>query len=200
MLINPIDELVAAYPNLASALDCCNRIQEYITGEQRHEIRSISTMNSSKVAKDFVPTLDDAKLAIQIKGADAGWSADRTVLHKIDIQCDKSTLSIIVGPVGCGKTTLLKLILGEVIMTSGSVALSTDSVAYCDQTSFIANQTFRENIVGPLDFDADWYVSCTDACALDVDFQSLDRGDETIVGSKGNALSGGQKQRIVSIS
>lgn len=197
MLINPVDELVAAIPNFTSALDCCNRIQEYITGEQRHEIRSFPATNSPEIETASVPTPDDANLAIQIKDADVGWSADRTVLHEISMQVNRSALSIIVGPVGCGKTTLLKLMLGEVMMTTGSISLFTDSIAYCDQTSFIANQSIRENIVGPSDYDADWYGSCVYACALDIDLQALAKGDETIVGSKGNALSGGQKQRLV---
>lgn len=105
---------------------------------------------------------------------------------------------MIVGPVGCGKSTLLKAILGEVPCMAGSVHLSSDRVAFCDQTPWHMNETIRNSIVTTSEFDEQWYATVIRACALEEDLRQLPRGDQTVIGSKGVALSTGQSQRVVS--
>lgn len=46
--------------------------------------------------------------------------------------------------------------------------------------------------------EARWYKSVVKACALDRDFEELEAGELSLVGSKGVSLSGGQKARVVS--
>ena len=106
-------------------------------------------------------------------------------------------LAIVVGPVGCGKSTFLKGILGETSGFEGHVHLSSFDVAYCDQTPWIMNGSIRENIIADSEVDEAWYHSVLRACALEVDLRNLEDGDDTIVGSKGIKLSGGQRQRLV---
>ncbi|KAK4863967.1 hypothetical protein LT330_010322 [Penicillium expansum] len=141
-----------------------------------------------------MPEMPD--LAILVDHADAGWSEDAVVLHDLSVKIRPSTLTMIVGDVGCGKSALLKLLLGEIVLIKGSVTLTTDEIAYCNQTPFLTNQSIRENIIGALEYDDDWYQRCIDACALNVDLKDLASGDNTMIGSKGIALSGGQKQRL----
>jgi ABC-type bacteriocin/lantibiotic exporter with double-glycine peptidase domain len=106
-------------------------------------------------------------------------------------------LTVILGPVGCGKSTILKAILGEATIFNGSVWVSTKELAYCDQSPWVSNGSVRENIVSGTHFDAAWYNTVIHACALQVDLLQLSDGDATNVGSKGISLSGGQKQRLV---
>lgn len=134
---------------------------------------------------------------IELQQVNAGWSADKTVLHNLSVRIPAGTLTSIVGPVGCGKSTLLQVLLGEGILQSGSVTLRTDHIAYCDQTPFLPNRSIKQNIVGTSQFDQEWYATCLKACALDFDVCQLPNGDMSLVGSKGITLSGGQKQRLV---
>ncbi len=111
------------------------------------------------------------------------------------------SLTIVVGPVGGGKSTFLKGLAGEAPLASGQMFIRYPTMSICEQTTWLANASIRENIVGesPPD-DDEWYKAVVKACALEPDLARLPQGDSTIVGSKGIRLSGGQKQRIVSSS
>ncbi|EGX91989.1 ABC transporter, putative [Cordyceps militaris CM01] len=106
------------------------------------------------------------------------------------------TVAMIFGPVGCGKTTMLNVILGEATISHGDVKLASDSISYCSQVPWIQNMTIRLNIVGQKKFDATKYARVIYICALDDDLQQMPDGDETIAGTDGCNLSGGQKSRI----
>ncbi|KAH8700537.1 putative multidrug resistance protein [Talaromyces proteolyticus] len=216
ILIDPVNELVAIGPNLAMALDCFNRIQEYVTQEKRVDYRDFSCYRDDNNSTDANPapkrkneigakgaaalsTLEEEPTAgteIQLINVDVGWARKTLTLQNLSLTIDPLSLNIVIGDVGSGKSTFLKLLLGEVMILKGSVRLGTDEIAYCDQTAFVRNQSIRENIVGPLNYDSEWYSTCIKACALDVDIQTMPQMDSTVVGSKGIALSGGQKQRI----
>lgn len=60
----------------------------------------------------------------------------------------------------------------------------------------IVDGTVRENILLGRPFDSDFYNSIVNACGLNVDFQQLRDGENTIVGDRGVQLSGGQRARI----
>lgn len=197
VLISPVNELVAAVPNLTAALECCSRIQQYATGKKRIDFRTLIRSRDVSDGEMRLKSVENSTSIIELKQVHAGWSPDQTVLRGISMQMSAGTLTIVVGPIGCGKSTLLQILLGEGILHSGSVNLSTDDIAYCDQTPFLTNRSIRENILGNLDYDQEWYDSCLRACALDVDIHQFSGGDKSLVGSKGIALSGGQKQRLV---
>lgn len=100
--------------------------------------------------------------------------------------------------VGSGKSTLLKAILGELEQVSGIRRLDpATKIAYCDQEPWLLDRSIRENIIGSLYFDAAWYRTVIEACALAQDIAQFPDGDETGVGSQGSALSGGQRARVV---
>lgn len=100
---------------------------------------------------------------------------------------------------GSGKSTLLKAILGEVEQVSGFRRIRPNlRIAYCDQEPWLLDQSIKDNIVGSLPFDREWYDTVVDASALLQDITGLPKGDDTGVGSSGSAMSGGQRARIVS--
>lgn len=109
------------------------------------------------------------------------------------------SLTIAIGPVGCGKSTFLKAILGETAFLLGKIALQTTEVAYCAQDPWLINGSIRDNIKGMSNdsLDEEWYSAVLASCSLDLDLAQMQHGDKTVVGSKGIKLSGGQKQRIV---
>ena len=195
MLISPVNELVGAIPNLSAALECCSRIQNYATSKKKVDFRKLTCERS--VSEKESENHERVVSVIEFEQVNAGWSVDKTVLHDLSMQMSAGMLTIIVGPIGCGKSTLLQILLGEGMLHSGSVTLSSNDIAYCDQTPFLTNSSIRQNVLGNLDYDQEWYDSCLRACALDVDIRQFSDGDKTLVGSRGIALSGGQKQRLV---
>lgn len=101
--------------------------------------------------------------------------------------------------VGSGKSTLLKAILGEIEHISGTRQMRRGlRIAFCDQEPWLLDQSVKENIIGSLPFEEEWYGRVVEACALGQDITGFAEGDDTGVGSGGSALSGGQKSRVVS--
>ncbi len=164
------------------------------------EMTSPGTEKSSLIG---TPHEDDplSRLAAMIvQDGSFGWDKEnKPLLQSINISVPKGKLTMLVGPVGCGKSTLIKALLGEAITMTGSVQLSSLSIAFCDQTPWHMNGSVQQSIIGISRLDELWYASVIHACALDEDLRQLSRGDQTVIGSKGIALSGGQSQRIVSL-
>ncbi|KAJ4459649.1 Multidrug resistance-associated protein [Paratrimastix pyriformis] len=107
----------------------------------------------------------------------------------------RGDLMAVVGPVGCGKSSLLASMLGELHCLEGEFVLK-GKVAYVPQTPWILNATVQDNITFGLPFDPDRYAAVLRACCLEPDIAILPAGDKTEIGEKGINLSGGQKQRI----
>ena len=130
-----------------------------------------------------------------------GWDqASRAPVTTTLGQSSHGSLTIVVGPVGSGKSTFLKALIGETYTLNGKLSLWATRIAFCDQTSWLTNSTIRRNIVGESGvYDEWWYNTVVHACDLETDFAQHSHGDQTMVGSRGVKLSGGQKQRIVCV-
>jgi ABC-type multidrug transport system fused ATPase/permease subunit len=134
---------------------------------------------------------------IVAESGSCGWDKDKTpTLINLNFKIKEGTLTMIVGPVSSGKSTLLKALLGETPASRGLQRSFYTEVAYCDQSVWLVNGTLRENIIHGSDYDPMWYNQVVQACDLEADIANMALGDETIVGSKGMSLSGGQQQRV----
>jgi ATP-binding cassette, subfamily C (CFTR/MRP), member 1 len=190
------------------------RIQQFLGSDECFDTRvfnkspsSPSSSSSSSSSNSTKGGKDDDESAIILQDTDVGWepaSAEKPAqLRGLILHLPRHKLSLIIGPVGCGKSTLVQTLLGELPALAGSIRFGTgfDSVAYCAQSAWHMNGTVREAIVGvEAVFDANWYDRVVYACALKQDFGELPAGDASRIGSGGIALSGGQSQRIVCIS
>ncbi|KII86412.1 hypothetical protein PLICRDRAFT_144122 [Plicaturopsis crispa FD-325 SS-3] len=110
-------------------------------------------------------------------------------------------INLVVGPTGCGKTSLLMALLGEMhFIATGPESwynLPRDGgVAYAAQESWVHNETIRDNILFGSPYDEARYDKVIYQCALRRDIDLFEAGDATEVGEKGLTLSGGQKARI----
>ncbi|XP_019631605.1 PREDICTED: multidrug resistance-associated protein 4-like [Branchiostoma belcheri] len=104
-------------------------------------------------------------------------------------------LVAVVGPVGGGKASLLKVISGELPTVTGKVH-RLGSLAFASKEPWIFPGTVRDNIVFGSEFHPERYRKVVAACGLAKDVRRLSEGDLTLVGDKGATLSGGQKARI----
>uniref|UniRef100_A0A8C9ZX93 ATP-binding cassette, sub-family C (CFTR/MRP), member 9 n=1 Tax=Sander lucioperca TaxID=283035 RepID=A0A8C9ZX93_SANLU len=129
------------------------------------------------------------------------WGSNLSTLSDINICIPTGQLTMIVGQVGCGKSSLLLAMLGEMQTLGGSVYWSNSepnrySVAYATQKSWLLNATVEENITFGSPFNKQRYKTVIDACSLQPDIDLLPFGDQTEIGERGINLSGGQRQRI----
>ncbi|KAF9557780.1 hypothetical protein EC968_007434 [Mortierella alpina] len=117
------------------------------------------------------------------------------VLHDVSFTINRGSLTVVVGRVGQGKSSLAGALLGEMYKYSGSV-VAYGSLAYVAQSAWILNDSVRNNILFGHEYDKERYLQVIKACALIPDFKMLVNGDQTLIGEKGINLSGGQRQRI----
>uniref|UniRef100_A0A670YYE1 Multidrug resistance-associated protein 1 n=1 Tax=Pseudonaja textilis TaxID=8673 RepID=A0A670YYE1_PSETE len=131
--------------------------------------------------------------SVSVKGASFSWS--RTEPPVLNLAIPDSSLVAVVGQVGCGKSSLLSALLGEMEKQEGHVSLR-GSVAFVPQQAWIQNATLMENILFGRELDGRHYQRVVEACALLPDLELFPSGDQTEIGEKGVNLSGGQKQRV----
>ncbi|KAF5855853.1 hypothetical protein ETB97_008317 [Aspergillus alliaceus] len=199
LLTQPLSQLFQSVPELVSGLACLGRIQAFLELEPRQDYRQplVEAQNCGmeKSSEQFNLKPTDC---IIIRDANFGWEADKFVLNNINTRIPASSLTMVIGPVGSGKSTFCKALLGEIPFSQGSVgtSISPRHVGFCEQTAFLWNGTIRENIVGFTPFDRERYDQVIEATSLRFDLATLSQGDQTNIGSDGVALSGGQKQRL----
>ncbi|XP_073336599.1 ATP-binding cassette sub-family C member 9 [Pagrus major] len=138
-------------------------------------------------------------VAVKVSNGFFTWGSSLSTLSNINIRIPTGQLTMIVGQVGCGKSSLLLAMLGEMQTIEGRVYWSNKnrySVAYATQKSWLLNATVEENITFGSPFNKQRYKAVIDACSLQPDIDLLPFGDQTEIGERGINLSGGQRQRI----
>ncbi|XP_019399967.1 PREDICTED: ATP-binding cassette sub-family C member 9 isoform X5 [Crocodylus porosus] len=143
--------------------------------------------------------LEIGDIAIKVINGYFSWGSGLATLSNINIRIPTGQMTMIVGQVGCGKSSLLLAILGEMQTLEGKVHWSNRnrySVAYAAQKPWLLNATVEENITCGSPFNKQRYKTVTDACSLQPDIDLLPFGDQTEIGERGINLSGGQRQRI----
>lgn len=204
LLTVPLSQIFQSTPELVSGLACLGRIQAFLECENRHDFRKVLVdrkRESEKISTGNAVSPDmqqESSSAVVVQTGKFGWEEDNFVLRDVNVKVPKSSLTIVVGPVGSGKSTLCKALLGEIPFGESSVSLSTrcNHVGFCEQAAFLYNGTVRDNIVGFSPFDNERYAEVINATSLVFDLATLPLGDETNIGSDGIVLSGGQKQRV----
>ncbi|XP_051056069.1 ATP-binding cassette sub-family C member 3 [Phodopus roborovskii] len=134
--------------------------------------------------------------AITVHNGTFTWIHDLPpTLHSLNFQIPKGALVAVVGPVGCGKSSLVSALLGEMEKLEGTVCVK-GSVAYVPQQAWIQNCTLQENVLFGQPMNPKRYQQALETCALMTDLDVLPGGDQTEIGEKGINLSGGQRQRV----
>ena len=181
-------------PALWQAIACFDRIEAYC------EKCTPSSANNEDEAQPVPSSEKFLPFLVSFKDADIAWSSDKDpVLRHVNLIIHQG-ITMVVGPVGCGKSTLVESILSQHMVKDGSRRASFSRAAYCPQVPWIMNDTIRANIIAFHEFDRAWYDFTCEACGLQQDLAALVEGDMHLAGSGGISLSGGQKQRIVSHS
>lgn len=209
LLATPLSVLFQSIPTLMAAFTCLGRIQVFLESEERRDYRDSNPSSTqveadtaqSAIAKGKSKAIARPIYAIEISGGFFAWKPDRQVLTSIDLKIPSAALTIIIGPVASGKSTLCKALLGETPVAHGTTRTNFSScsnrIGYCDQAPYLSNATIRENIVGFSQFKKNRYDEVVEAAMLRHDLDVLlPEGDHTQIGTDGITLSGGQKQRV----
>eukprot|EP01155_Anaeramoeba_flamelloides_P009729 Anaeramoba_flamelloidesa198_170.p1 GENE.a198_170~~a198_170.p1 ORF type:complete len:1439 (+),score=398.63 a198_170:113-4429(+) len=195
---------IAAY---VQGLVSWKRIKQFLNSEELGE--SERQLQNNRIESGQEDEFKDEDIIIKIRDACFNWDGVREDQDEIDIEeiiesetLENITLDIlpqmltmVVGPVGSGKSALLSAILGEIPRTGGAINVK-GSMAYSPQEPWIQNATVKDNILLYKEMNNNRYDKVIKCCALEQDLNILPAGDLTEIGEKGVNLSGGQKARI----
>lgn len=175
--------------------------------DKKNSKRNGMVQNGAKVEEEVehllavkrVVNMESDKKGIVMEGVTARWvvSEDESNVGvtAVSATVEKGRLCVVIGPVGCGKTTLLQVILGELEVDEGIVQIN-GLISYAAQEPWLFEGSVRNNILFMEEYDEQRYLDVVRVCALERDFQLFPHGDQTIVGERGISLSGGQKARV----
>ena len=150
--------------------------------------------------------------SIELRGVGFKYpgSASPFVIDGLDLVIPPGKTTAIVGESGCGKTTLIKLMLGFYIPQRGQLLLSGHDVADIDrdqwlahcavvmQSGYLFSDTIAANIaLGGDDIDMHRVAHAAAIAGLDSFIDTLPMGYATRIGATGMDISGGQKQRLL---
>jgi ATP-binding cassette, subfamily C, bacterial len=147
--------------------------------------------------------------AVRFDGVAFGYPGAAPVLNDVWAEIPAGRITMVTGPSGAGKTTLVDLVLGLLRPTSGRILVDgvllsgdrldawRDVVAYVPQESLFLHDTIRANLLwarpGATDDDVRAALRLADADGF---VGRLPRGLDTVVGDRGVRFSGGERQRL----
>ena len=192
----PFNEISGVVTELQNALACAARVFELLDAE------------------DQVPEAENAAALqpdghVQLQDVSFRYLPDRPLIEGLSLDVQPGQRIAIVGPTGCGKTTLINLLMRFYDVNSGSIKVSgTDirdvtraslrgSYGMVLQDTWLRAGTVRENIAyGKPDATLDEVVAAAKAAHADSFIRRLPDGYDTVIAEDGGNISQGQKQLL----
>ncbi|MGE5376474.1 MAG: ABC transporter ATP-binding protein [Bacteroidota bacterium] len=157
------------------------------------------------------PQLQERPLSVQLRSVVFRYpNATQPSLENISLEIPAGSFVAVTGPVGCGKSALLRAILGTYPLEDGQILLDgrvlleipaderAARIGYLPQDPYLFSGSISENIAfGESEpAVAERILYAAHVSALEPDLQALPKGIETQIGELGVRVSGGQRQRI----
>lgn len=193
----PFNEISGIITELNNALACADRVFELI--EQTPEIPDAEN----------AAVLKDVKGDITLKDVKFSYVPDQKLIENLNLNAKSGMRVAIVGPTGCGKTTLINLLMRFYDVTGGSVSVDGKDIRNVTRDSLRQNfgmvlqetwldeGTVRDNITfGNPDASLDEVIAAAKAAHAHSFIKRLPNGYDTVIGEDGGNLSQGQKQLL----
>ncbi|MDR3769067.1 MAG: ABC transporter ATP-binding protein [Faecalibacterium sp.] len=192
----PFNEISGVVTELQNALACAARVFELLDAE------------------DQVPEAENAAALqpdghVQLQDVSFRYLPDRPLIEGLSLDVQPGQRIAIVGPTGCGKTTLINLLMRFYDANSGSIKVSgTDirdvtraslrgSYGMVLQDTWLRAGTVRENIAyGKPDATMDEVIAAAKAAHAHSFIRRLPKGYDTVIAEDGGNISQGQKQLL----
>lgn len=193
----PFNEISGVVTELQNAFACAGRLIELI------EEKEVASDTEDKAV------LENVKGNIVLEKVSFGYSEDKTLIHDLSLEVKEGMRVAIVGPTGCGKTTLINLLMKFYDIMGGSISI--DSIDYSKinvkslrsgfgmvlQDTWLKSGTILENIcMGKPEASLEEAVEAAKKAHAHSFIKRLPDGYHTMIGSDGGNLSQGQKQLL----
>lgn len=193
----PFNEISNVITELQNAMACAGRVFELL--DETPQVPE----------KENAHVLTDTKGAIEIKDVNFSYVKDKTLITNLNLSVKPGMRVAIVGPTGCGKSTLINLLMRFYDVDTGSI--SVDGTDIRDMTrdglrqnygmvlqeTWLKSGTIRENIAyGKPDATDEEIVQAAKLAHSDSFIRRLPQGYDTVIAEDGGNLSQGQKQLL----
>lgn len=193
----PFNEISGVITELQNALACAARIFELIEEEPQ------------------IPDAEDAEIIANVKGdislqnVSFSYTPNVKLIQNFNLHVEPGQRIAIVGPTGCGKTTLINLLMRFYDVDSGKILVENEDIRNITrqslrasygmvlQETWLKNGTIRENIVmGKPDATDEEVIQAAKATHAHSFIKRLPNGYDTLVSDSSSGLSQGQKQLL----
>ena len=192
----PFNEISGVITELQNAFACASRVFELLDAEEMPPETGAVDMGTAEGSVDF----DDVSFS---------YVPERKLIEHFNFAAKPGQRVAIVGPTGCGKTTLINLLMRFYDVTGGKIVVDGKPTAEITRASLRKNfgmvlqetwlreGTIRDNIVmGKPDATDEEVVAAAKASHAHSFISALPQGYDTYIGEDGGALSAGQKQLL----
>ena len=193
----PFNEISGVVTELQNALACAARIFELIEEEPE-----------KPDAKDAV-VLNEVDGSVAMQHVYFSYLPEQKLIEHLNLNVKPGQTIAIVGPTGCGKTTLINLLMRFYDVNAGSVSVEDQDIRHVTRHSLRENYgmvlqdtwlqagTIRDNIrMGRPDATDEEVIAAAKACHAHGFIKRLSDGYDTVIGEDGGSLSQGQKQLL----
>ncbi|MBE6647804.1 MAG: ABC transporter ATP-binding protein [Ruminococcaceae bacterium] len=195
----PFNEISGVITELQNALACAARVFELIDAEPE--------IPESADAHDLA--LEEVDGRVNIEGVEFSYTPDRELIKGLDLSIENGQRVAIVGPTGCGKTTVINLLMRFYDVNAGKIEVSGHDIRDITreslrrsygmvlQETWLKNGTIRENIaMGKPDATDEEIIAAAKSAHAHSFIRQMPNGYDTVIGEDGGALSQGQKQLL----
>ena len=193
----PFNEISGVVTELHNALACADRVFELI--EQQPQIPDAENAEQ----------LENAKGNVTLNNVCFSYVPERKLIQNLNLNVKSGMRVAIVGPTGCGKTTLINLLMRFYDVTDGSISVDSKDIRGITrdslrhnfgmvlQETWLSEGTVRDNIAfGKPDATLDEVIAAAKAAHAHSFIKRLPKGYDTVIGEDGGSLSQGQKQLL----
>lgn len=193
----PFNEISGVVTELQNALACAGRVLELIE------------------EKPQIPEPEDAVVLGQVEGNVSlkdvyfSYTADKKLIEHFSLDVKKGQRVAIVGPTGCGKTTLINLLMRFYDVDAGAICVEGNDIRNVTrkslrenygmvlQETWLKSATIRENLLmGKPEATEEEMIEAAKAAHAHSFIKRLPKGYDTVIGEDGGSLSAGQKQLL----
>ena len=228
----PFNEISGVITELQNALTCADRVFELI--DEQAEVDVDDSIQTSDIPADRTASVaadSSSKSASGVTGSDKSasgisgsisgignvilenvafsYTEDKKLIENLNLTVKPGQRIAIVGPTGCGKTTLINLLMRFYDVKKGSIRIDGTDIREMSrhnlrenfgmvlQETWLKSGTIRENIcMGKPDATGDEMIAAAKATHAHSFIKRLPQGYDTIITESGDNLSAGQKQLL----
>lgn len=193
----PFNEISGVVTELQNAIACASRVFELI--EEEPEAAEISN----------AVNLENVDGRVDLNDIEFSYVPDKKLIEDFNLHVKKGQKIAIVGPTGCGKTTIINLLMRFYDVNSGSIDVSGVDIRELTrrslragygmvlQDTWLKSGTIRDNIImGKPDATDEEIIEAAKAAHSHGFIKRLPNGYDTVIGEDGGSLSQGQKQLL----